>query len=162
MGASSRDADSAAEPSASPKAASLLPSPVSDLGPSKSVVGSPSVAKASPEVYSISKEEVAWAGYENDDIPQKTQPKPVRNLRHRIFTLYRRLFGIVFIANMAAFIVICVMGSDAQRIGGIVIVNIFCATLMRQDYVINAFFNTFCAVPPSYVLTVTLLAISEL
>lgn len=105
------------------------------------------------ELPSTSKEELAWSGYEDDDIPDKTQGKLVRNLRHRIFTLYHRLFGIVFIINMSIFIWICTKGLDAQRIGGIVIVNLFSAILMRQDYVINAFFNTCCSVPPSFVFS---------
>lgn len=135
------------EPKCPPPA--YVPGPQS----SNSEPNSASITEVDSEVSTISKEEVAWAGYENDDIPQKTQGRYIRNLRHRIFTLYRRLFGIVFIINMGIFISLCVKGADAQRLGGIVIVNLFCAILMRQDYVINAFFNTFCAVPPSYVPT---------
>ncbi|KAJ3575349.1 hypothetical protein NP233_g1159 [Leucocoprinus birnbaumii] len=100
------------------------------------------------------KEEVAWAGYEQDPIPVQTQGKRIRNLRHRIFTLYRRLFGIVFATNMGIFLWLCLSRADAQRIGGVVIINLFCAILMRQDYVINAIFNTCCAVPPSWPLAI--------
>lgn len=42
-------------------------------------------------------------------------------------------------------------GANAQQLGEIVVANLFCAILMRQDYVINAFFNVFCAVPTSCV-----------
>lgn len=151
--ASSDKAVSITEPATPPKTALLLPASTSHPETPKFAEKSSSAAEVSSEVSSISKEEVAWAGYEKDDVPQKTQPKYVRNLRHRIFTLYRRLFGVVFTVNMAIFIALCVKGPDAQRIGGIVIVNLFCAILMRQDYVINGFFNTFCSVPSSYVLT---------
>ncbi|KAF7346329.1 putative three-domain protein adenylation-thiolation-dehydrogenase [Mycena sanguinolenta] len=41
-------------------------------------------------------------------------------------------------------------GSDAQRLGLITLANLFVAILMRQDHVINAFFNVFCVVPPSW------------
>lgn len=93
----------------------------------------------------------AWDGYLDDEIPNKTQGKLVRNLRHSIFSLYRRLFGVVFIANMAIFIATLVRGgANAQHLGLIVVANLFCAILMRQDYVINTFFNVFCAVPSSY------------
>lgn len=151
--------ESSVEPESPPAATSpALPTPlpkayIQDHHSSKSEHKSSSVTEVNSEISSVSKEEVAWAGYEDDVIPDKTQPKSIRNLRHRIFTLYRRLFGIVFTINMSIFIWLCTKGADAQRIGGIVIVNLFCAILMRQEYVINAFFNTFCAVPPSWVLT---------
>ena len=73
----------------------------------------------------------------------------VRHLRHYIFTLYRRLFGVVFTINMAIFIRLCLASADTQRIAEIIIVNLFCAILIRQDYVINAIFNTCCTVPQS-------------
>ena len=93
-----------------------------------------------------------WEGYEEDDIPDKTQGKLVRNLRHQIFTLYRRLFGVVFVTNMAIFVATLIKGHhNAQQLGQIVVANLFCAILMRQDYVVNAFFNLFCAVPTTYV-----------
>lgn len=97
------------------------------------------------------KPEHPWSGYLEDTLPSKTQGKKTRNLRHQIFTLYRRLFGVVFITNMAVFISVIFRGANAQQIGTIVIANLFCAILMRQDYVINAFFNVFCSVPASYV-----------
>ncbi|KXN81763.1 Linear gramicidin synthase subunit C [Leucoagaricus sp. SymC.cos] len=132
-----------------------LPPPayISDRQSTKSEPNtSESVIKSGSEISTVSKEKLAWTGYENDTIPQKVQRKYVRNLRHHIFTLYRRLFGIVFTINMAIFVWWCSAGADAQRIGGIVLVNLFCAILMRQDYVINAFFNICCAVPPSWPL----------
>lgn len=101
------------------------------------------------EAASTKEEDYAWAGYEDDVIPNKQQAKLLRNLRHQIFTLYRRLFGIVFIVNMSIFVVILCRGANAAKIGEIAIANLCCAILMRQDYVINAFFNVFCAVPQS-------------
>ncbi|KAJ7505315.1 nonribosomal peptide synthetase 12 [Mycena galericulata] len=99
----------------------------------------------------ISKE--VWDGYEKDVLPKKLQGRFVRNLRHRIFTLYRRLFGIVFVTNLAIFLAILIRGgADTQRLGMITLANLFCAILMRQDYVINVFFNVLCAVPTSWPL----------
>ncbi|KAJ7044130.1 nonribosomal peptide synthetase 12 [Mycena alexandri] len=96
-----------------------------------------------------------WDGYEKDVLPDKLEPKPVRNLRHRIFTLYRRLFGVVFVANMAVFLTVIIHGdANSQRLGLITIANLFCAILMRQDYVINVFFNVLCAVPTSWPLSI--------
>ncbi|TFK64625.1 nonribosomal peptide synthetase 12 [Pluteus cervinus] len=95
-----------------------------------------------------------WSGYEDDELPEKTQGKWARNLRHQVFSLYRRLFGVVFIVNMAIFISVIVKGTDAQQLAQIVVANLFCAILMRQDYVINAFFNFFCSVPTSWPLAI--------
>ncbi|KAG5220854.1 three-domain protein [Salix suchowensis] len=99
--------------------------------------------------------EVFWAGYEDDVIPEKTQGKFIRNLRHLVFSLYRRLFGIVFIVNMAILIATLVQGEpNAMQLGQIVIGNIFCSVLMRQEHVINAFFAVFTAVPPSWPMAI--------
>lgn len=99
----------------------------------------------------LEKEGNVWDGYEDDEIPDKTQGKVLRNLRYQVFSLYRRLFGIVFAVNMAILIATFVRpeGVDAQHLGLIVVSNLFCAILMRQDYVINAFFTVACAVPIS-------------
>lgn len=90
----------------------------------------------------------AWDGYLDDPLPEKTQGHIFRNVRHQIFSLYRRLFGVIFVVNIAILIAIFARGgANAQELGLIVVSNLFCAVLMRQDYVINAFFTVFCAVP---------------
>lgn len=89
-----------------------------------------------------------WDGYKEDELPEKTNGHVLRNIRHQVFSLYRRMFGIVFITNMAIFIATLAKGgANAQELGLIVVSNLFCAILMRQDYVINAFFTVACAVP---------------
>ena len=93
-----------------------------------------------------------WEGYREDDVPEKVHGHFLRNVRFQIFSLYRRLFGIVFVTNMAIFIAACVRGganTDANHLGLITIGNLFVAILMRQAYVINAFFTVACAVPSS-------------
>jgi len=93
--------------------------------------------------------ELPWSGYLEDTLPEKKQGKHLRNLRHIVFTIYHRLFGIVFIANLAVFIATLVNGTNANHLGTVVISNIFGAVLMRQDYVINFIFDVFTAVPQS-------------
>ncbi|KAH9480438.1 Adenylate-forming reductase 03009 [Psilocybe cubensis] len=150
--------DAITVPIASYQPNSKIEDPEAVLSPSfgSPVEGAASVSDLGSEVSSLSaaKPEYPWSGYQDDVIPSKTQGKLVRNLRHQIFTLYRRLFGVVFITNMAIFISVIFKGANAQQIATIVIANLFCAILMRQDYVINAFFNTFCAVPPSWPLAI--------
>lgn len=106
--------------------------------------------KVDVSVIDSEKQENSWDGYLEDDIPEKTQPKKLRNLRHLVFSLYRRLFTLVFVTNMAVFIAFLVRGrANTKDIAQVVVANLFCAILMRQDYVINAFFNVFCSVPTS-------------
>ncbi|KAG2001812.1 nonribosomal peptide synthetase 12 [Coprinopsis cinerea AmutBmut pab1-1] len=101
----------------------------------------------------LEKQEYIWSGYQDDDHPEKTQGRLVRNLRHQIFSLYRRLFSVVFIVNAAILIWICVKKEyDANRIGGIVIANVFIGVLMRQELVINTFFLIFTSIPSSWPL----------
>ncbi|KAK7048367.1 Nonribosomal peptide synthetase 12 [Favolaschia claudopus] len=96
-----------------------------------------------------------WHGYEKDVLPNKTQGKTVRNLRHQVFSLYRRLFSVVFLVNVTIFITLLVRGgATAQRLGLITLANLFVAILMRQDYIVNTFFNVFCAVPSSWPLAI--------
>ena len=100
---------------------------------------------------SASEKGLEWEGYQDDELPEKINGHYFRNLRHQIFSLYRRLFGVVFVVNMAVFIAFCIKGTSIPKIGQAVVGNLFAAILMRQDYVINAFFAVFCAVPSSYV-----------
>ncbi|KAL5524650.1 hypothetical protein ACEPAF_9790 [Sanghuangporus sanghuang] len=96
-----------------------------------------------------------WEGYETELLPDKVHGHYLRNLRHQVFTLYRRLFGIVFIVNMAVFIATMIKSNyNSQNLGVIVVANLFCAIFMRQDYVINAFFNVCCSIPISWPLAI--------
>ncbi|KAG2017433.1 nonribosomal peptide synthetase 12 [Coprinopsis cinerea AmutBmut pab1-1] len=103
----------------------------------------------------LEKAEHVWSGYLEDEIPEKTQGRIVRNLRFQIFNLYRRLFSVVFITNMAVLIWILVTKEyDAQRLGGIVVANVFIGVLMRQEIVINTLFAIFTSVPRSWPLSI--------
>jgi len=98
---------------------------------------------------------VSWEGYLDEQLPPQTHGNVLSRLRHAIFTLYRRLFGVVFVTNMAIFIATVVRGhTTAMHLGQVVIANFFVAILMRQDHVVNAFFNVFCAVPASWPLSI--------
>jgi hypothetical protein len=67
-----------------------------------------------------------------------------------VLSLYRRLFGVVFLTNLTVLIVTAVCWKmNAQRLSLITLANIFTAVIIRQDYVINALFTIFTAVPPS-------------
>ncbi|GJJ13343.1 hypothetical protein Clacol_007595 [Clathrus columnatus] len=98
---------------------------------------------------------VSWEGYLDAELPDQKLGNTLSRLRHSIFTLYRRLFGFVFVTNVIIFIITVIRGPmTSLHLGEIVIANFFVAILMRQDYVVNAFFNFFCAVPPSWPLSI--------
>ncbi|KAK0431521.1 hypothetical protein EV421DRAFT_165569 [Armillaria borealis] len=91
-----------------------------------------------------------WDGYEDQDVPKKTQSRPVRNLRLQIFTVYRRLFSVAFTINMAIFISYAVRGYASRKVAEVTVANLFIAVVMRQDYVINAIFYVLSSVPQSW------------
>ncbi|KAI0771248.1 nonribosomal peptide synthetase 12 [Trametes elegans] len=100
-----------------------------------------------------------WDGYLEDELPEKTNGHFFRNVRHQVFSLYRRLFGVIFVTNMAIFIAFLVKGeANSHSLGLVVVANLFCAILMRQDYVINAFFTVACSVPSSWPLVIRRIA----
>ncbi|THH10322.1 hypothetical protein EW145_g1404 [Phellinidium pouzarii] len=90
---------------------------------------------------------------DSDSLPDKVHGRHIRNLLHQILNIYRRLFSFVFVTNMGFFIATIMKRSfDLPHLGLIAIANIFVAILMRQEYVVNAFFFVFCSVPPSWPL----------
>ncbi|KAF8077660.1 hypothetical protein FPV67DRAFT_1662467 [Lyophyllum atratum] len=101
-----------------------------------------------------------WAGYEQDVLPPKEHSRWLRNLRHQIFYLYRRLFGIVFVINLGILISVAAnfKNVNAAYIGKIVVGNLFGAIMMRQDYVIDAFFVVCTSIPPSWPLWIRRIA----
>lgn len=135
---------------AAPRLQQELPSlPYTSEKTSKASTAVPSISDGKSEV-SVEKGGPLWEGYLDDELPEKTHDHFLRNVRFQVFSLYRRLFGIVFITNMAIFIATCVRGDmDANYLGKVAIANIFVAVLMRQDYVINAFFIVATAAPRS-------------
>jgi len=92
-----------------------------------------------------------WAGFQDDTLPEKENDKKIRFLRHRVFTLYRKLFSITICLNLTILIWLLVRGTNALEVAGVAIANLFVSILHRQDYVTNAYFWLFTRVPLSYV-----------
>lgn len=99
----------------------------------------------------IEKHEPIWEGFQDDELPDKTQYRWLRNVRFQMMSLYRRLFGIVFFTNIGIFIWYCIKGANASQVATVAIANLFASILMRQEYVINAFFAVACLAPKRYV-----------
>ncbi|KAF4630009.1 hypothetical protein G7Y89_g8138 [Cudoniella acicularis] len=82
-------------------------------------------------------------------LPEKKGRHVIRSVRHRVFSLYRRLFSLVFIANMS--IVIFILVSPSRRnlphLASAIASNLTASVLFRQDHVINLLFTIACSVP---------------
>ncbi|GME37132.1 AMP-dependent synthetase/ligase [Neofusicoccum parvum] len=89
---------------------------------------------------------------EDFTLPEKNGIHGERWLRHRFFSLYRRFFSIVWIANIVPVIVLAsgYWKTHTFRLESMTTAtaaNLTFAILMRQEYVINALFNLATAVP---------------
>ncbi|KAG8905779.1 hypothetical protein FRB99_008258 [Tulasnella sp. 403] len=98
-----------------------------------------------------------WEGYMDSELPDKGERKLFRNLRHQILNIYRRLFSVVFLANLGVLIGVAVKGTDTPYIGKVVIANIFTAVLIREEHVVNTLFYIFTSVPRSWPLWIRVL-----
>ncbi|KAF9783544.1 hypothetical protein BJ322DRAFT_1219846 [Thelephora terrestris] len=91
-----------------------------------------------------------WEGYLDEEYTEKRHSKPIRNLRYMFFSVYRRLFGITFAANMSVFVgLTATHQANTGKIAYAVISNLFVSILMRQEHVINILFKIFTAWPQS-------------
>ncbi|KAJ5945746.1 hypothetical protein N7454_002585 [Penicillium verhagenii] len=73
--------------------------------------------------------------------------KPLANLRFALLTIYRRLFTLVFLANIGVFI--AVMLSDRKLIALVnaTAANLLACGLARQPLVVNSIFFLVCSIP---------------
>lgn len=83
-------------------------------------------------------------------LPGKNLSKPWRGFVHRIFIIYRRLFTLVGILNLAALVSIFAVGVSREWLSTLVAINLVLAVLIRQDFVINFLYTITCSVPKSW------------
>lgn len=88
------------------------------------------------------------------NLPHKRERRILRGLRYNLLAVYQRLFSIVFIANIIAFIIEVVLqrhshpfGPPLSNLATAVAANVTGAILIRQEYVINSLYNIFCWTP---------------
>ena len=121
----------------------------------QSTVSLPSTASSSSDDIGARENGLYWEGYLEEEYMEKMHSKPIRNVRYMFFSVYRRLFGITFAANMSVFIGLAATHqANTGKISYAVISNIFVSILMRQEYVINTLFSIFTAWPQSTPLTI--------
>lgn len=87
-------------------------------------------------------------------LPYKRERKVWRMMRHNFYTVYQRLFSVVFIGNMIAFVIELVLHRNSRPFGPplgnvatAAAANILGAILIRQENVINGLYTIFCATP---------------
>ena len=83
----------------------------------------------------------------------------LRYFRHRLFTVYRRLFTVVFAANLVGFIWICSQvtspsASNSALLSNPIAANLFVAVLFRTDDFINFLYTSVIWFPLSLPLSV--------
>ncbi|KAM4058937.1 AMP-binding enzyme [Hirsutella rhossiliensis] len=83
----------------------------------------------------------------DQDMPSKRLPQPLRGLRHRILIVYRLLFSLVGLTNMAALIAFVVLSPGPEWLAILTAANLVTAVLVRQDAVINLLYTLFCSMP---------------
>lgn len=79
-------------------------------------------------------------------------------LRYAIFTIYRRLFSIVFLANLAVFIAVVIRNRTLTTYVNASAANLLGVGLARQPLVVNLLFRCLCWIPRSAPLRIRRLA----
>ncbi|KAL4753427.1 hypothetical protein BDW72DRAFT_210291 [Aspergillus terricola var. indicus] len=87
-------------------------------------------------------------------LPDKKHCRRWRGLRYRIFIIYRRLFSLVFMANLAMLICFLTLSISRRHITTVSFVNLTVAVLIRQDMVINMLYAICCSIPTSWPLAI--------
>ena len=90
-------------------------------------------------------------------------PRPLESpryakLRYAVFTIYRRLFSIVFIANLAVFLAVVIKDRTLTDYVNAAAANLLGVGLARQPLVVNFMFKCACCLPTSAPLRLRRLA----
>jgi hypothetical protein len=84
-------------------------------------------------------------------LPKKNGTQGGRWLRHRFFSLYRRFFSVILLANTAMLLYVGYrswkFGTKLSDLATATSVNLLVSVLMRQDHVINLLFALVTSVP---------------
>lgn len=84
---------------------------------------------------------------------QVDEPKPKRAwyapIRYTALDIYRRLFSIVFLANLGVFIWVMIDDRKLMALINATAANVLACGLARQPLVVNTFFRVACSIPRS-------------
>lgn len=79
-------------------------------------------------------------------LPQK---KPLAGLRFALLTIYRRLFTLVFLANVGVFVAVMLADRKLIALVNATAANLLACGLARQPLVVNSIFYLVCSIPRS-------------
>jgi hypothetical protein len=97
---------------------------------------------------------------EEFELPKKKGFHGWRWIRHRGLSAYRKLFGIIFLSNLAVFVWMLWESRQVNfslptpHIATAVAANLLCAVLLRQDYVVNLIFWACSRLSTSFPLSI--------
>lgn len=84
--------------------------------------------------------------------------KPLAGFRYALFTIYRRLFSLVFLANIGVLISVLVTDRKLIALVNATAANLLACGLARQPLVVNSIFFLVCSIPRSAPITLRKLA----
>ncbi|KAK7994966.1 integral membrane protein TmpA [Apiospora arundinis] len=87
-----------------------------------------------------------------------TETKPLSFIRYKALNTYRRLFSLVFLGNLAAFVFVAVKGASPTILIDAVAANLLASGLARQPLMVNLLFRALCLIPHSAPLRLRRLA----
>lgn len=79
----------------------------------------------------------------------QAQPKRLANLRYAVMNIYRRLFTLVFLANIGVFVWVMVSERKLIALVNATAANLLVCGLARQPLIVNAIFFVVCCIPRS-------------
>ncbi|KAI5862061.1 hypothetical protein GGS23DRAFT_574336 [Durotheca rogersii] len=97
---------------------------------------------------------------EEHELPEKNGLHGLRWVRHRALMAYRKLFGVIFLANLSVFVFLLWDSRDRNyslpqsHLATAVSANLMVAVLLRQDYVVNFIYWMCSRVPTSMPLSI--------
>jgi hypothetical protein len=77
-----------------------------------------------------------------------------QDLRYRIWFVYRRIFSLVWLANIAVLIAFFCVPIERTWLTTIALINLTVSIVIRQDFIINFIFTICCAIPLSWPLAI--------
>ncbi|KAL4802220.1 hypothetical protein BDV18DRAFT_154300 [Aspergillus unguis] len=80
---------------------------------------------------------------------QRAKKRVIEPIRYTFLNIYRRLFTLVFLANIAVFIYVLVADRKVLALVNAAAANLLACGLARQPLVVNTIFYTVCSVPRS-------------
>lgn len=103
-----------------------------------------------PQSEFLSEKLQAYPHGDDDSIDLESQVnrrKRCASIRYAILYVYRRLFGLVFFANVAVFVAVMTTDQKLLALVNAAAANVLACGLARQPLVVNAIFVTVCWIP---------------